>query len=62
MHEKILYKNLLYKSEFGQAHCIEWFKSINTKFTLPFLNNPTSFYKFLKVCTIFWDLNKLEKD
>jgi hypothetical protein len=27
-------KNLLRKSEFGRAHCEEWFKRINTKFIL----------------------------
>jgi hypothetical protein len=29
-----LYKNLLHKSEFGQAHYIEWFKRSPTKFIL----------------------------
>jgi hypothetical protein len=57
-----LYKKLLYKSEFGQAHCIEWFKNIHTKFNLPFLDIPTSFYEFLEVCPIFWELNQLKND
>jgi hypothetical protein len=30
----ILYKKLLHKSEFGQAHCVEWFNGIHTKFIL----------------------------
>jgi hypothetical protein len=38
---EFLYKNLLHKSEFGQAYCEEWFKRIHT-----------SFYKFLKFETI----------
>jgi hypothetical protein len=29
---EFLYKNLLHKGEFGQAHCEEWFKRIYTKF------------------------------
>jgi hypothetical protein len=44
----ILYKNLLHKREFDQAHYEKWFKRIHTKFILQFLNIPTSFYKFWK--------------
>jgi hypothetical protein len=31
-----LYKKLLHKSEFGQAHCEEWFKKTPTNFILYF--------------------------
>jgi hypothetical protein len=41
-----LYEKLLHKWEFDQAHWVEWFKSIHTKFTFPFLDNLTSFYEF----------------
>jgi hypothetical protein len=44
----ILYKNILHKSEFGQAHCEECFKRSPTKFILNFLDTPTSFYEFWK--------------
>jgi hypothetical protein len=44
-----LYNKILLKSEFGQAHCIGLFKWVNTKFTLQFLDIPSSFYKFWKV-------------
>jgi hypothetical protein len=57
-----LYKKLLHKSEFAQAHCVEWFNSIHTKFILPFLDIPTSFYEFWKFETISEIyLNKKEK-
>jgi hypothetical protein len=60
----ILYKKLLHKSECGQAHCVQWFKSIHTKFSLPFLDTPTSFYEFWKFETIsgiYLNRNKKEK-
>jgi hypothetical protein len=47
-----LYKSLLHKSEFGQAHCEEWFKRSPTKFILKFLDTPTNFYEFWKFETI----------
>jgi hypothetical protein len=47
-----LYKNLLHKSEFGQAHCEEWFKRSPTKFNLKFFDTPTNFYEFWKFETI----------
>jgi hypothetical protein len=59
-----LYKNLPHKSEFGQAHCVEWFNIIHTKFTLPFLDNPTSFYKIWKfeiISEIYLNKNKKRK-
>jgi hypothetical protein len=57
-----LYKKLLHKCVFCQAHCVEWFKSIHTKFSLPFLDTPTTFYEFWKfeiISGIY--LNKKEK-
>jgi hypothetical protein len=57
-----LHKKLLHQSEFGVAHYVELPKSIHTKFSLPFLNIPTSFYKFWKFETISRNyLNKKEK-
>jgi hypothetical protein len=44
---------LLHKSGFGQAHCAWSFKSIHTKFSLHFLDTPTSFYEFWKFEIIF---------
>jgi hypothetical protein len=41
------------KNEFGQDHCEEWFKRSLIKFILSFLDNPISFYEFLKVEIIF---------
>jgi hypothetical protein len=41
---------ILYKYEFLQAHCVELLKRSRTKFSLPFLDIPTSFYEF-------WNLN-----
>jgi hypothetical protein len=58
----ILYKKLLHKSEFGQAHCVEWFKSIHTNFSLPFLDTPTSFYEFWKFTLFFCELKQLKND
>jgi hypothetical protein len=57
-----LHKKLLHQSEFGGAHYGELPKSIHTKFSLPFLNIPTSFYEFWKFETISRNyLNKKEK-
>jgi hypothetical protein len=59
-----LHNNLLPKSEFGQAHCVEWFKRSLTKFILKFLDTPTSFYKFLKfeiISEIYLNKNEKEK-
>jgi hypothetical protein len=44
----ILCIKIRFKSEFGQAHCEEWFKRIHTKFISKFLDTPTSFYEFWK--------------
>jgi hypothetical protein len=38
----------MHKCEFCQAHYVDWFKSIHTKFSLPFFDIPTSFYEFWK--------------
>jgi hypothetical protein len=43
-----LYKKLLHKCEFGQAHCVDLPKRSPTKFSLPFLNIPTIFNEFCK--------------
>jgi hypothetical protein len=48
----ILHNELLYKYEFGQAHCEELTKTSPTKFSLPFLDIPTSFYEFWKFANI----------
>jgi hypothetical protein len=53
----------MHKSVYGQAHYVEWFKSIHTKFSLPFLDIPTSFYEFWKFDTIAGIyLNKKERE
>jgi hypothetical protein len=58
----ILYKKLLYTCEFCQAHCVELIIRVHTKFTLPFLDIPTSFYEFWNFETISRIyLNKKEK-
>jgi hypothetical protein len=49
---EILCHKIQFKSEFGQAHCEEWFKRIHTKFILIFLDISTSLYKFWK-CALF---------
>jgi hypothetical protein len=57
-----LHKKLLHQSEFGQSHSVELPKSIHTKFSLLFLDIPTSFYEFWKFETIsVIYLNKKEK-
>jgi hypothetical protein len=43
-----VYHKILYKCEFGQAHCVELLKRSPTKFSLPFLDIPISFYEFWK--------------
>jgi hypothetical protein len=42
----ILYNKIVHKCEFCQSHCVELFKRVHTKFILPFLDIPTSFYEF----------------
>jgi hypothetical protein len=49
----ILYNEILYKCEFGQAHCIYLTKRSLKKFSLPFLDIPKSFYEFWKFANIF---------
>jgi hypothetical protein len=39
---------MMHKYEFGQAHYVELLKRSPTKFSLPFLDIPTSFYEFWK--------------
>jgi hypothetical protein len=51
-------QELLHKSEFGQAPCVEWFKMSPKKFSLSFLDTPTSFYEFWKFEKKFWNLIK----
>jgi hypothetical protein len=48
-----VYNKILHKCEFCQAHCVELPKMSLTKFSLPFLDIPTSFYGFWKFETIF---------
>jgi hypothetical protein len=49
----ILQNEILHKCEFGQAHCIDLTKRSPTKFILPFLDIPISFYEFWKFANIF---------
>jgi hypothetical protein len=42
----ILYNELLYKYEFGQAHFVELIKRSPTKFSLQFLGISIVFYEF----------------
>jgi hypothetical protein len=51
---EILHNEILHKSEFGQVHCIDLTSRSPTKFSWPFLDIPTSFYKFWKFATISW--------
>jgi hypothetical protein len=44
----ILYNALLHKCKFCQARCVGLLKRITMKFSLPFLDTPSSFYKFWK--------------
>jgi hypothetical protein len=52
--------NLLHKTDFCQAHCVEWFKSIHIKFISYFLDTPTSFNKFWKFVLIL-GIKSIEK-
>jgi hypothetical protein len=57
-----LYKKLLHKYNFGQAHCVELLIRVHEKFTLNFLYLPTSssrISKFEIISGIY--LNKKEK-
>jgi hypothetical protein len=47
-----LYNKILHKCEFGQAHYVELLKRSPIKFSLPFLDNRTSFYEFWEFETI----------
>jgi hypothetical protein len=47
-----LHNEILHKDEFGQAHCVDLTKWSSTKFSLPFLDTPTSLYKFWKFANI----------
>jgi hypothetical protein len=48
----ILHNGILHKCEFDQAHYIDLTKRSSTKFCLPFLDIPTSFYEFWKFANI----------
>jgi hypothetical protein len=48
----ILHNEILHKYEFGQAHCVDLTKRSSKKFSLPFLDTPTSFYEFWKFANI----------
>jgi hypothetical protein len=43
-----VYNKILYKSEFGQTHCVELSMWMPTKFSLQFLNIASNFYEFWK--------------
>jgi hypothetical protein len=57
-----LYNKILHKCEFCQAHYVRLFKRVHTKFNLPFLDIPTSYYEFWKfeIISVIY-LNKKEK-
>jgi hypothetical protein len=55
-----LYKELLNKCEFGQTHYVQPPKRSPTKFSLPFLDIPKSFYKF-KILHYFLRIKSIEK-
>jgi hypothetical protein len=42
----ILQNGILHKCEFGQAHCVDLTSRSPIKFSLPFLDIPTSFHGF----------------
>jgi hypothetical protein len=44
----ILHNEILHKYEFGQGHCVDLNRRSPKKFSLPFLDIPTSFYEFWK--------------
>jgi hypothetical protein len=48
----ILHNEILHKCEFGQAHSIDLTKRSPKKFSLPFLDIPTSLYGFWKFTNI----------
>jgi hypothetical protein len=48
----ILHNGILHKYEFDQAHFVALTKRSPTKFSLPFLDIPTSFYEFWKFSNI----------
>jgi hypothetical protein len=57
-----LYKKLLHKYNFGQAHCVELLIMVHAKFNLNFLDLPTSSSQILRFETISGIyLNKQEK-
>jgi hypothetical protein len=47
-----LHNEILHKCEFGQAHSIDLTKRSPKKFSLPFLDIPTSLYGFWKFTNI----------
>jgi hypothetical protein len=51
-----------FKSEFGQAHCIEWFKGIHTKFIFAFFRVVFHFLEILEGCNNFWKYHENEKN
>jgi hypothetical protein len=56
-----LYKKSRHKIEFGHAQCVEWFKSIYTKFSLLFLDIDTCFYEFW-ILHYFLRIKSIEND
>jgi hypothetical protein len=48
----ILHNEILHKYELGEAHCVDLTKWSSTKFSLPFLDTPISFYEFWKFANI----------
>jgi hypothetical protein len=57
-----LYNKLLHKHNFGQAHCVELLIRVHVKFTLNFLDLPTSSSQISKFEIIFGIyLNKKRK-
>jgi hypothetical protein len=44
----MLYNELLHKCKFAKAHCVGLLKGVHTKFSLQFLDMPSSFYNFWK--------------
>jgi hypothetical protein len=47
-----LHNEILHKSDFGQVHYVDLTKMSLTKFSLPFVYTPTSFYEFWKFANI----------
>jgi hypothetical protein len=48
-----LYNKILLKCEFDESHWLELLNIIHTKFSLTFLDIPTSFYEFWKFDLFF---------